>query len=58
MGAEEVNEFVKPLLVFWAVDCGKLFHCFAEFLVQLWCAGDSVAVYMETAGGKKETSMQ
>lgn len=33
MGAKIVNQLVKPLLVFGAVLCGKLFHCFAKLIV-------------------------
>lgn len=47
MGAEVVDQFVKSLLAFRAVDFRELFHCFAKFLVQLGCAGHSITVYRE-----------
>ena len=54
MGAEVVNEFVKVLLGFWAVDFRKLFHCFFEFIVQHGSVGNSITVSMETTGGKRD----
>ena len=47
MGAEVVDQFVKSLFVFRAVDFRELIHCFAKFFVQLGSAGHSVAVHSE-----------
>lgn len=33
VGAEVVNEFVKPLFGYWVVGFGKISHCFGKFSV-------------------------
>ena len=43
MGAKVVNQFVKSLLVFRAVDVWERFYCFSKLTVQLGSAGHSIA---------------